>query len=247
MHHLAGLIAIVLATIVAACAQSVAGDPTVTPMQPAPSRPSHEWNAGFRSLASAPKSQTLAADYRPITPHEDLRWFIASTVGAPHLAGAAFMSALGTALDRPPEYGPHWEGFADRFGMGMPGAFTGNAMEAGAGLLLRQDPRYFRAPGLPLKARAGNILRLTFGARGQGGGVGPAYARYVAIVGSNFLSNTWRDSSQANAQSALLRSLQGFAGRLAGNALTEFWPDITKHVFRKSKDASQRKSPGKPS
>jgi hypothetical protein len=63
-----------------------------------------------------------------------------------HVAGVAFVSACGTAVNRPGEYGPHWEGFADRFGMGVAGSTTSNAMETSVGLIIREDPRYFRAP-----------------------------------------------------------------------------------------------------
>jgi hypothetical protein len=54
-----------------------------------------------------------------------------------------------------------------------------------------------------------------------------------AILGSNFLSNTWRVHSEANAHDALLRASGGFAGRMAANAFEEFWPDIKKRIFRK--------------
>jgi hypothetical protein len=83
---------------------------------------------------------------------------------------------------------------------------TGNSMEAGAGLILREDPRYFRVPNRPLMHRVGNVVRLTFVARSYGGIFGPAYARYMATGGNNFLSNTRRVHSEANAQHALLRT-----------------------------------------
>jgi hypothetical protein len=100
-----------------------------------------------------------------------------------------------SALDQPKEYGPHWEGFADRYGRRKSVVITGDAIEASAGL--------------------------------------PAYARYAAILGSNFLSNTWRVHSEANAYDAILRASGGFTGRMATNAFEEFWPDVKKRVFRK--------------
>src|SRR5208283_4169725 len=95
-----------------------------------------------------------------------------------------------------------------------------------------------RVPERSFKARLGNVVQLTFAARGGAGSFGPAYARYMAIVGSNFLSNTWRVHSEANAKDALLRSSEGFAGRMAANAFKEFWPDVKRHVFRKYNWAS---------
>jgi hypothetical protein len=71
----------------------------------------------------------------------------------------------------------------------MAGSAAGNAIEASAGVVLRENPRYFRTPQQPFKARIANAVRLTFSARGENGRFGPAYARYFAIAGGNFLSN----------------------------------------------------------
>ena len=115
----------------------------------------------------------------------------------------------------------------------MTGSVTGNAIEAAAALVLHEDPRYFRVPDRPFKARVGNVLRLTIAARGGQGGLRPAYARYMAILGDNFLSNSWRVHSEANSRDALLRTAEGFGGVLAGNAFEEFWPDVKNRVFHK--------------
>ena len=192
------------------------------------------------SLPTSVKSHTLEDPYRPITPSESLRWFISGTIGPAHLAGVTFVSACGTGVNRPGEYGPHWEGFANRFGIGMAGSATSNAMEAGAGLILREDPRYFRVPQQAFKFRVGNVARLTFLARNESGRSEPAYARYIGIVGSNFLSNAWRVHSEANAKDALLRSSEGFAGRMAANAFREFWPDAKRYLLRKHSRVGSR-------
>jgi len=228
------LIAVFFATSLVVSAQSIPSSHTTTLSQSKPPAVSLDFeDAGFHSLMMPLRPQLRSAPYNPITPRQSLRWFVASTIGPPHLAGGIFSSATGTAADRPKEYGPHWGGFADRFGMGMTGSVTGNAMEAGAGLILREDPRYFRVPDRRFKARLGNAAQLTFVARRNDGSFGPAYARYVAFVGSNFLSNTWRVPSEANPQDALVRASEGFAGRMAQNVLAEFWPDIKKRVFHK--------------
>lgn len=184
-------------------------------------------------LSSSGRAETLERPYVPITHRESFRWFVTSTIGPAHMAGVGFVSACGTAVNRPGEYGPHWGGFADRFGMGMAGSAAGNAIEVGLGLGLREDPRYFREPEQAFKSRAGRVARLTFLSRGRNGTFGPAYGRYIGIVGSNFLSNAWRVHSEANAKDALVRSSEGFAGRMAANAFAEFWPDLKKHLVRK--------------
>jgi len=61
----------------------------------------------------------------------------------------------------------------------------------------------------------------------------PAYARYVAVAGTNFASNSWRPDSEATNGRASLRVLFGFLGRMSGNAFQEFWPDAKQRLLRK--------------
>ena len=232
--RIAILIAILFQTGFVATAQSISEGLRNEAGQSATSWQADKYkNLNFPPLVTPLKSQPLEAPYHPITPRQSLRWFITNTIGPQTLAGGFFESVFGTALDRPSEYGPHWGGIAGRYGMGMTRVATGNAIEAGVGLILREDPRYFRVPDRPLKARVGNVVRLAFAARGGDKTFRPAYARTMAIFGNNFLSDTWRVHSEANAQDALLRTSEGFAGRMAANAFEEFWPDVKKLVFHK--------------
>lgn len=225
------VIAILLSTTILLAQQTSAPLTTQNPAsdnlseQPAPSNPP--------SLLTSLKVPREESPYRAITRRQRLRWSITNSIGLSHLAGGLFTSAFGTALDRPSEYGPHWGGFADRNGMRMTGIVTGNAMEASAGYYFHEDPRYFRVPDRPFKTRVNNVVRLTFVARHDDGAYGPAYARYVAISGNNFLSNTWRPASESNVHDAIFRTAEGFAGRMAANAFQEFWPDVKKYAFHR--------------
>jgi len=233
-HQWPMLIVIFFAMSAVVPAQSTSSGRTTEPSPSLPSdKPDEYGNSSPTSLVTPLMPRTLEAPYQPITSRQTLHWFVTSTIGLPHRAGGIFLSGFGTALDRPKEYGPHWAGFADRYGMRIACSAAGNAIEAGAGLILKEDPRYFRLPNRPLKHRVGNVVRLTFLVRGYGGSFGPAYSRYMATVGNNFLSNTWRVHSEANAQHSLLRTGGDFAGRMAANAFAEFWPDIKKRVFHK--------------
>ena len=187
----------------------------------------------FRAVAALTplKSETTEGNQQAIASSQSLRWFVTSTVGPAHMLGVTFVSASGTAVNRPGEYRPHWTGFANRFGISMAGSAAGNAIEAGGGLLVREDPHYFRAPQQPFRGRIENVVRLSFSARRRTAGFKPAYARFAGIFGSNFLSNSWRVHSEANARNALLRSSEGFAGRMGANAFAEFWPDLKKYLF----------------
>ena len=137
----------------------------------------------------------------------------------PFSGGAFHRRVLARHFDRPKEYGPHWGGFADRYGMRLTGIVTGNAMEASIGALWGEDPRYFRVPDQKFKMRVNNVVRLTFMARHEDGSFDPAYARYIAYAGNNFLSNQWRVHSEANTHDAILRIGGGFCGAHGGECL----------------------------
>jgi len=186
-----------------------------------------------------PCGQARNAPYRPITDRQRMKWFLQSTIGPQSLAAGIFSAGFGTALNAPKEYGGTWEGFGKRYGMRLTGVSTGNAIEAGVGSLWGEDPRYFQAAGKPFAERVRNIMKMTFVTRRPDASLTPAYARYIGISGNNFLSNTWRVHSEANASHAALRTLLGFAGRMGSNAFQEFWPDIGRHVFRRTPPENQ--------
>ena len=179
-------------------------------------------------------SQSLIPNYQPISGEERAKWFVRSTAGFESLALAGPISAgWGTLWNHPQEYGTHWDGFGKRYGMRLTGVSTGNAMEASLGAIWGEDPRYFRSVDRAFGARVKHIFRNTLMAPDRSGRWRPAYARYAALAGNNFLSNTWRAESEAKASSAVTRTLVGFLGDLGSNAYTEFWPDIKRKIFKK--------------
>ncbi len=178
---------------------------------------------------AAGQSKLLSDPYQPLTAKERLRWFAGSTASSA-LMGNVISATWGSGFGSPKEYGG-WGGWGKRYGMALSGASVGNAMEGSLSAIWGEDPHYFRVGGpfqkATLKRRAAHVIKSTFLARDRHGNTMPAYGRYVAIPGNNFLSNTWRVDSEADVQSALLRTLYGFLGRMGGNAFREFWPDVT--------------------
>jgi hypothetical protein len=158
-------------------------------------------------------------------------WVTMTTLGPPSLAGGVISAGWGTLMNKPEEYGTHWEGFGKRYGMRLTGLATSNAIEASLGSIWGEDPRYPRAEGVPFKARILNVVKMTVLATGRDGQTMPAYSRLAAIPASNFLSNAWRADSEASVHDAVIRTGLGFAGRMAANAFAEFWPDVRKRVF----------------
>ena len=83
------------------------------------------------------------ADYQRITPDERLEWFTRTTIGPRSLAAGLFSAGFGTVTNTPREYGTHWDGFAQRYGVRLTGVGTSNAIEASLGAVWSEDPRYF--------------------------------------------------------------------------------------------------------
>jgi hypothetical protein len=172
--------------------------------------------------------------YQPATAADKLRWFTSSTVSPSRLfIVGPISSAWGTLRDVPSEYGTHWDGFGKRNGMRLTGVATGNLIEATLGSAWGEDPRYFRSGQSGFGRRAKYVVKTTFLAPNRSGQWRPAYARYVGNVGNNFLSNTWRADSEADASHAVIRCVWGVLGRMSSDAFAEFWPDIKRKVFKK--------------
>jgi len=186
----------------------------------------------FQPIAKAqtnpPAPLGPGAAYQPITGKERFKWVVVSTIGPQSLAAGVWSAGWGTAFNSPEEYGPHWDGFAKRYGMRLTGVSTGNTIEASLGKLWNEDPRFFPSREKKFIRRIEHAADLTFRTRYGDGKLHPAYARYAGNVGNNFLSNTWRVDSESSVSSALTRIALGFAGKFGSNLFEEFWPTVLR-------------------
>jgi len=163
----------------------------------------------------------------PISTEVRVKWATIGTVGPANLAGGVISSGWSTFFNRPPEYGPHWDGFGKRYGIRLIDGAISNSMEAGLGAVWGEDPRYY-----PMRSSESTVRRIKYAvkqaflARDRNGKTMPAYARYAAYTGSSFLSNAWRVDSDSQTSDALFRTGLGFTARITSNLFTEFWPDI---------------------
>jgi hypothetical protein len=191
------------------------------------------WSANA-AQAQPNGKRDLVPNYRPVTVSGRIAWFGISTVGPVSLLLAGPISAgFGTALNRPKEYGTHWDGFGERYGIRLTGISTGAAIEASLGSVWREDPRYFPSPDQRFGSRVKYVVKSTFTAPHKDGSWHPAYARFAGNVGNNFLSNTWRANSEASARDGAIRCIWGVTNRMAGQAFAEFWPDVRKLIFKR--------------
>ena len=188
-----------------------------------------------RQLPDAPKPRLMrdVPNYHPISGADRARWVVVSTFGPESFMAGGFTAAWETAFNSPKEYGPHWDGFAKRYGMRFTGVAASNVMEAGLGAMWGEDPGYFPSANRGFGARVKHIFWMTVVAPNRSGHLEPAYARFVAYPASNFLSNTWRVSSDATTNKALARTGYAFLGKLGSNTFSEFWPDVRRAIFHR--------------
>jgi len=192
---------------------------------------------GTVASAAAPDSGFDAATSsssdapRPISAQQRIQWIVKGTIGPEALAGEVFGAGWGTLFNSPKTYGTHWQGFGDRLGMSVAGNAVSNTMEAGLGAIWGEDPRYIRDGGASFGHRIGHAAKMTFMAQDRDGKLTLAYARFIAIPGSNFLSNAWRPTGDDSADRAAIRTGFGFLGRFGNNTFDEFWPDFKQKLF----------------
>jgi hypothetical protein len=178
---------------------------------------------------------TEVAPYAPVTTWQRLGWFDQKTFGVQNLGGSIPGAALQTFLDRPRDAGPHWEGFAERYGVSVSTNAVSNAMEAGLGAIWGEDPRYRRdGAGISFKSRLGHVVKWTVVAPNRDGELRPAYARFIAFTSSSFISNAWREPDDTDAEHSFARIGFGLLGRMGSNAFDEFWPDAKQKLFHRA-------------
>jgi hypothetical protein len=203
-------------------------------IQPSPSyEQAHSAQGSSARWEHLTDSPLETAPYTPITAKGRVGWLFWNTLGPGHIGGVVFASAINTATDTPYEYGTNFDGFGKRFGIDMAGSGVQNTMEISLGSIWHSDPNYYCVPEKPFGARVKNVIVRTFESRRPNGGFAPAYARFIAVPSSNFLSNTWRADSEADTPHALYRTAEAFGTRMGINAFDEFWPDIKRKVFHR--------------
>ena len=169
----------------------------------------------------------------PITPEQRLKWFVNASVGPAPLLGGLVSAGMDTLRNSPEEYGPHVAGYGRRYGLRISERAVSSGLEVGIGALWGEDPRYYRVPDRNFSGRVRNVIRMTFITHDGSGREMPAYARFVAYPAAGFVSNLWVPDSQHSTGDALNRIGVIFANQMAGNAFTEFWPDVRRRVFRR--------------
>jgi hypothetical protein len=166
----------------------------------------------------------------PITFPERAAW-VADEIASPGaLSRAAFASAWMTRENWPKEWPRSARGYGRRFGDAQAATAISSSIEAGLGSLWGEDPRYFRSGRQERWARVRHALASVALARRRDGHRAPAWGRFTGSVGGNVIENTWLPRSASTRSQTTARVATGFAGQLAANLWSEFWPDLRRRL-----------------
>ncbi len=167
----------------------------------------------------------------PLTPRQKGYLAIHNLMTPANLMTIVGVSGLTIAIDSDTAYGPGWKGFGKNAGVSLLQDTTGEFF--GAFLipsLAHQDPRYYRMPKASIPRRFAHAVSRTFVANNDDGNLMPNYATLLTYPISAELSNLYVPGIHSDAPSTVARIATGLATDPANNLITEFLPDVAKHI-----------------
>jgi hypothetical protein len=141
------------------------------------------------------------------------------------------LSAISVASDAHTADGPGFPGFAKNAGVSlsqdMTGEFFGTFLIPS---LAHQDPHYHRMPNLSVGMRILHVLDAVVIAQSDQGVSMFNYATVVGTIATNSLGNVYVPGRKHSFGASTARIATSLATDPIGNAITEFVPDLARHV-----------------
>lgn len=141
------------------------------------------------------------------------------------------ISAISIGADPHTAYGPGLPGFGKIVGVSLLQDATGQFFGVFAiPSLAHQDPRYYRMTNASIPRRVLYSVSRTFISRHDDGSPMPNYSALLGYPIGAELSNLYVPGIHPDGASTATRILTGIATDPANNLLTEFLPDVAKHI-----------------
>ena len=141
------------------------------------------------------------------------------------------VSAISIATNAHTADGPGFQGFAKNAGVSlsqdMTGEFFGTFLIPS---LAHQDPHYHRMPNLTVRQRILHVLDAVVIAQSDQGVPMFNYATVVGTIATNSLGNVYVPGRKHSFGASTARIATSLATDPIGNAITEFVPDLARHV-----------------
>lgn len=168
---------------------------------------------------------------QPLTPLQKAHLAGRNVVDPFNLITIIGEAGIATAWNSHSIYGPGWNGFAKNVGV----SFTQSLVGEFIGTFLipsvtHEDPRYHRMPNATIKRRAFHCIEQVFWTLGDDGKGMPNYSNLVGFAGEAEIDNLYVPGQQTNLPATAKRYATALAIAPADNAITEFVPDIARHI-----------------
>ena len=174
------------------------------------------------------------ADAAPLSPAQKFQ-LAARQSFDPFTFGAAALSAgISQMQNGFPEYHQGLPGYARRLGAAYADSFDSNMIgNALLPVLLKQDPRYFRKGSGRFATRLSYALLSTFMCKNDNGKWSPNYSNVLGNIAAGGLSNLYYPASNRGVALSFESAASVTAEGALGAAFVEFWPDISRKLFRR--------------
>jgi hypothetical protein len=150
----------------------------------------------------------------------------------------AFVAGLSQARNTNPGFGQGAEGYFKRFGASYLDTADGNLWgNAILPVAFKEDPRYFRLGSGTFTHRFLYSAATTVWCRRDNGTWGPNYANVLGNFISGGISNAYYPAADRGFGQTVDGALTVTAEGVIGAEFVEFWPDISRHLFKKHQAA----------
>jgi hypothetical protein len=179
---------------------------------------------------------TSRRDASPLSPGGKFHLFTKAAFDPVEFGLVGLQAGISQAQDEFPSYGQGAAGYGKRYGATL-------ADEVSSGfwsnyfypVLLKQDPRYFRSGVGSVKHRIGYAIVQEFVCHTDHGGRSFHWSNVLGAFTSGGLSNVYYPSSDRGFGLTMSRSAIAVMYGSLGGLVDEFWPDISRAVFKKHK------------
>jgi hypothetical protein len=167
----------------------------------------------------------------PLTPRQKFI-LAAKNVSDPfNLLTVGWVSAYSVATDSHNADGPGFQGFSKNAGVSLSQDVTGEFFSTFLiPSLAHQDPHYHRMPNLSTRRRILHVLDAVVIAQSDNGVPMFNYATVVGTICTNSLGNVYVPGRKHSFGASTARIATSLATDPIGNVITEFVPDLARHV-----------------
>jgi hypothetical protein len=193
-----------------------------------------------RILGVVPNFNTVesSAGVPSLSPGQKFHLMYKSSVDPFVFVADGFVAGLSQARNSNPGFGQGAEGYFKRFGASYLDTADGNLWgNAILPILFKEDPRYFRLGSGTLTHRFLYSAATTVWCKRDDGARGLNYANVLGNFISGSISNAYYPAADRGFGQTIDGALTVTAEGVIGAEFVEFWPDISRYLFKKHQAA----------